>query len=141
MVKVAVVGMKSRIVLLLLAFGERTLGILEVLLEESLDDAFPGVDEPVIDLVDSEFGLAGHLLLLHLRGVGIVEVLQQPLLHDARRLQGDLAVLPLTAVLLLDLLLLLQLLPRTTQPTDQVAGVALDYRLQICHFLGDLPEW
>lgn len=78
---------------------------LEILFEEALDDALPGVDEPVVDLVDGEFGLARHLLLLHLRGVGVVEVLQQPLLHDARRLQRNFAVLSFPTMFLFYFLL------------------------------------
>jgi hypothetical protein len=98
---------RSRFFLLLLALGQRTLGILEVLLEEALDDTLSGIDEPVVDLVDGEFGLPSHLLFFDLSGVGVVEVLQQPLLHDTRRLQRDFTVLSLPPMLLLDFLLLL----------------------------------
>lgn len=85
------------------------MGILEVFFEEPLDDSFSGIDEPVVDLVNSQFRLSGHLLFFDLSGVGIVKVLKQPFLHDAGRLQSDLAVFALASVLLLDLLLLLKL--------------------------------
>lgn len=131
---------RSWFFLFLLALGKRPLCILEVFFEESLDDSFAGIDEPVVDLVNSQFWLPGHLLFFDLSGVRIVEVLKQPLLHDARRLQSDLAVFALTSVLLLDLLLFLELFAWTTQSTDQVARVPFNNCLQVCHFLRYLSE-
>jgi hypothetical protein len=66
-----------------------------------------------------------------------VKVLEQPLLHDARGLQSDLAVFSLATVLLLDFLLFLKLVPRAAQSSDEVAGVAFNDGFQICHFFCD----
>ena len=68
-----------------------------------------------------------------------MEVLEQPLLHDAGGLQGYLAIFAFFAVLFLYLLFLLKLLLGLVEPADQVARIPLDNRLQIGHLLRYLP--
>jgi hypothetical protein len=111
----------SGVFLLLLALRKGSLGLLEVFFKETLNDSLAGVDEPVVNLINSEFGLASHLLLLNLGRVGIVEVFKQPLLHYACRLKGNFAIFSLLSVLLFYLLLFLQLFLRLAQSADQVA--------------------
>lgn len=101
---------QSRRIFLFLTLRQRPLILLQILLQKPFNDSFPRVDEPIIHLIHGQLRLPCHFLLLGLRGIRIMEVFQQPFLHDAGRLQWYLAIFSFFAVFLLYLLFLLKLL-------------------------------
>lgn len=69
-----------------------------------------------------------------------MEVLEQPLLHDAGGLEGDFAVLAPPPVFFFDLLLLFDFFFGFAQPTDQISCIPLDQSFQIGHLFHNLSE-
>lgn len=126
--------------LLLFAFWQGTLIFLQILLQKSLYHSFSGVNEPIVHLIDCQFWLSCHFLLLDLGGVWVMEILEQPFLHNAGRLKRYFAVLTPPPVFFFDFLLLFYFFFGFAQSTNQIACIPLNQSFQIRHLFHNLSE-